>query len=274
MSNGPSPYDFRSRRPPPPPPYPPTPPEPPIPPSPPEELPIYRTYTTEVIDGTRWKTHLETDWEQVLTEDGVCLKDLLRSLPIYDEASFYRYKGILYNLPEVSAIDRLNNLSSPLVGDVWLVETLYLAEGKFVCEVYVYLGNEKGWVFHGSTNMRSTVAHYLPEILKLIPTTLGDANDLLMVTPDGRSISWGNPIKTHNEDPNAHPNLIQEIEDIIPDAAEEATTKVLEILSESVLVLDGGGQENETPDPDPDNEESNEIDPDSGNSNTEDPEGG
>ena len=262
LSNGPKPYDFRC---PPKPPRPPHPTPPPPGPTPPGlDLPIYRTYSTEVINNVKYKTYLETDWEQVITTDGVSLKDLLESLPIYDESKFYHYKGILRNLPEVRAIDRLHNLHSPTIGDVWLVETTYLSEGKFVCEVYVYLGEDGDWVCHGSTNVDATINHALSNTLKLIPEELGDADQFMVISSDGRRIVWANPLKEHNEDPEAHPDIRQAIDEIIPDAAEKAIAEVLRILSESDLILDGGGQESIDPEPEP------EPDPDP-DENPEDP---
>ena len=270
LSNGPDPYDFQCppKPPCPPGPHPPVPPgpfpPPPPPPSPGTDLPIYPTYYTEVINGRKYKIYPETSWTQVITEDGVSLKDLLESLPIYDESKFYHYKGILYNLPEVKAIDRLHNLHSPTIGDVWLVETTYLSEGKFVFEVYVYLGDDGGWVCHGSTNIDATVNNALSNTLRLIPSEIGDADEIMIVSPDGKSIIWSNPIRTHNADPEAHPDIRKSISDIIPDAAEKATAAVLQILSESTLILDGGGQPFEPePEPEPDPEPDPDVDPDS-----------
>lgn len=282
LSNGPTPYDFRNP-PPAPPPGPPGPhpgPIPPIPPpSPGTDLPVYPTYYTEVINGVKYKIYPETNWLQVITEDGVTLKDLLESLPIYDDSKFYHYKGILRNLPEVNAIDRLHNLHSPTIGDVWLVETTYLAEGKFVCEVYVYLGEDGGWVCHGTTNVDATVTHSLSNTLKLVPSELGDADEILVVTKnaDGiKGITWANPVKDHNEDPESHADIREAIDNIIPDAAEEATAAVLRILSESAIIIDGGGQESlddepeEEPEPDPE-DDPNLDDENSENTDPEDP---
>ena len=177
-------------------------------------LPIYPTYSHQVINGVKYKTYLETSWTQVKTEDGVNLRDLLRSLPILGKDSFYRYKGVLRNLPEISAIDQLYNLPHPDKGDVYLVEARYLADGRYVCEVYAYLGRLEGWVYHGTTNRRATAHEDLPNVLKLMPSELGDADQFLIVSADGKRITWGNPIRDHDKDPKAHEDIRKLIEDI------------------------------------------------------------
>ena len=222
MSSDNLPYDFRNPPPPPGPPGP-RPPRPPAPPAdygPGSKLPIYPTYSTQVINGVKYKAYYETDWNQVMTEDGVSLRNLLKSLPIYNKEAFYHFRGILRNRPDITAINQLYNLPHPMIGDVWLVETTWVsAQDRVVCEVYVFLDPTQGWVYSGTTDRYTSTLRSLPKTLQLMPSELGEAQQFLIVSEDGKSLTWGNPVKDHNEDPQAHRDIRKLIEDISITAA-------------------------------------------------------
>lgn len=182
-----------------------------------ETLPIYPTYSTVVKNGVKYKAYFETDWHQVITEDGVPLCELIRSLPSYNLDGYFRYCGILRNLPDKTAIDQLYALTSQKVGDVYLVETDILSKVGYVLESYVWYGNEAGWVYSGTTSRKESENIDLPDIIKLFPDELGEPGQVLVVTEDGKGITWGNigspgggaDFAAHNNDPNAH-KLIQD----------------------------------------------------------------
>lgn len=200
------------------------PPQPgPIPPFPPqhnhkhtprENLPVYPGYATEIYNGVKYKVYYETDWHQVLTEDGVPLCELLRDLPLPSKENFYQYKGVLRNMPGKTGIEQLYAKTCVRVGDVYLVETSQIADGRYVCEVYVWLGADSGWVFHGTTNRRAMVRDNLPAVLRAIPEDMGDPEQILIVSKDGTRIVWGDPVKDHNEDDKAHQDIRRKIEEI------------------------------------------------------------
>ena len=189
-------------------------------------LPIYPTYSTMVKHGVKYKAYFETDWHQVMTEDGVPLCDLLKSLPILENDSYYRFCGTLRNKPCSnscatcaqkcqcpSAMDQLYALTTQTTGDVYLVETNLIADGAYVCEIYVWLGNEHGWIYHGTTNRVATIMNEMPQTLRLIPEEVGQPGEVLVVSEDGKSIIWGNSeVTEHNEDPDAHPAILRALE--------------------------------------------------------------
>lgn len=196
-------------------------PGPPMPPppkpynySPDRNLPTIPGVATQIINGVKYKVYYETDWHQVLTEDGVPLCDLLRELPILDKTNFYRYKGVLRNMPGLPAIEQLYAMTKHDVGDVYLVETSRVVDYKYVCEVYTWLGGAEGWVYQGTTNRKDAVKENLPTVLRLIPEEIGEPNQILVVSEDGSSIVWGDPIKDHNTDDHSHPDIRKMIEDI------------------------------------------------------------
>lgn len=179
-----------------------------------EVLPIYPTYTTVVKDGVKYKAYFETDWHQVMTEDGVPLCELLQSMPSFSANNFFRYCGIFKSIPQQSAIDQLYALSTQKNGDVYLVETDMVVDGVKVCESYVWLGNEQGWVYCGTTNRKASTNRDLSDVLQLMPETLGEPGQILVVGEDGKSIAWGSSfgdIKVHNEDPEAHADIRAEL---------------------------------------------------------------
>ena len=174
-----------------------------------ENLPIYPGYATEIYNGVKYKVYYETDWHQVLTEDGVPLCELLRNLPIPSKQNFYQYKGVLRNLPGKTGIEQLYAKTGQKVGDVYLVETDVIADNRYVCEVYVWMDSSNGWVFHGSM-----VETNLPPILREIPKEFGDPEQVLIISKDGKHITWGDPIREHNNDLTAHADIRQKIEEI------------------------------------------------------------
>ena len=173
-----------------------------------ETLPIYPTYSTVVKDGVKYKTYLETDWHQVMTEDGVPLCDLLRSMPSYNTTNFYRFCGIFKASPKQTAIEQLYALTTQLTGDVYLVETDMVTESGKVYESYVWLSNESGWVYCGTTNRKASINRDLPDVIRLFPDELGEPNQVLVVGEDGKTLSWGsNHIGSHNTDSDAHQDI-------------------------------------------------------------------
>ena len=173
-----------------------------------ELLPIYPTYTTIVKDGIKYKAYFETDWHQVLTEDGVSLCELLAHMPTSTE-NYYRFCRVLRPTSTETAIEQLYAITNPEIGDVYLVETDMLVDNSYVCEAYVWL---REWVYCGTTNRELSLKRDLPGILKLFPDTLGEPEQALIVSKDGKSITWGNPLKTHNEDPKAHSDIRKAID--------------------------------------------------------------
>ena len=182
--------------------------------SPHQNYPIYPTYATEVINGTKYKVYLETNWEQIVTEDGVSLKDLIQKLPVWEEPQYFNYKGYLRNSPKKSAMEKLLEIRDPQLLDIYLVERDYVFEGDYVSEIYSWYGNLSGWVYMGSTNPVGTIRHALPGILNLLPDDLGEPNDFLLVNEEGTGITWANPLRDHDTSPTAHPDIRKLIEDI------------------------------------------------------------
>ena len=182
--------------------------------SPHQNYPIYPTYATEVINGTKYKVYLETNWEQIVTEDGVSLKDLIQKLPVWEEPQYFNYKGYLRNSPKKSAMEKLLEIRDPQLLDIYLVERDYVFEGDYVSEIYSWYGNLSGWVYMGSTNPVGTIRHALPGILNLLPDDLGEPNDFLLVNEEGTGITWANPLRDHDTSPSAHPDIRKLIEDI------------------------------------------------------------
>ncbi len=175
-------------------------------------LPIYPTYSTVIKDGIKYKAYFETDWHQVITEDGVPLCELIQSMPSFSVDNFYRFCGILKTTGNSSGMDQLYALTSQKTGDVYLVETDMLTNDGRVCETYVWLGNDHGWVFCGTTDKKASIDASLPDVIKLFPEQLGEPNQVLVVGKDGKSIAWGGySVDKHNEDPSAHQDIRNEI---------------------------------------------------------------
>lgn len=173
-----------------------------------EVLPIYPTYSTVIKNGVKYKAYFETDWHQVITEDGVPLCDLIRSMPTYSDSNFYRYCGLLKTSPSQSGIDKLYALTTQTIGDIYLVETDMIVDGGRVCETYVWLGNENGWIYSGTTNRKASINRDLPDVIKLFPDDLGEPGEALIVSADGKNLAWGKQsINAHNADTQAHKDI-------------------------------------------------------------------
>ena len=180
--------------------------------TPDELLPIYPTYSTVIKDGVKYKAYFETDWHQVMTEDGVPLCELIQSMPSFSSSNFYKYCGTFTTTPNSSAMDQLYALTKQKNGDVYLVETDIIADGGRVCEAYVWLGNDAGWVYCGTTNRKASFNRDLPNVVRLLPTELGEPNQVLVVGKDGKSIVWGDySIDSHNKDTNAHEDIRKDL---------------------------------------------------------------
>ena len=181
-----------------------------------EILPIYPTYSTVEIDGKKYKAYFETDWHQVKTEDGVSLCELLQSMPSINDLNMFNYKGILKNRPDMSAMDQLYALTDQKTGDVYLVETDFICESGRVCELYVWCGNESGWIYCGTTDKKSEVTQYLPDAVKLFPDDLGNPGQILLIDESGKKITWGDSLTKkelddHNLDKSAHKDIRNDI---------------------------------------------------------------
>lgn len=175
-----------------------------------EVLPSYPTYQTVIKDGVRYKAFYETNWNQVMTDDGTPLAEVIHNLPDLAKDKFYRYRGRLHNKPGTSAMDQLYSIYTPEYGDVYLVEmTTQYYEDRSTYEAYVWLGE---WVFSGSTSMKSTINKELPECIRLFPPELGEADQSLLISKDGKYITWGDPTGPHNENPDAHRDIRNLIE--------------------------------------------------------------
>ena len=173
-----------------------------------ETLPIFPGYSTQVIEGVKYKVYFETDWHQVMTEDGVTLCDLLANVPTSTER-FYRYCGTLRSTPTQTAMQRLYAIVNPKLGDVYLVETDRMVETAYVCETYVWLNT---WVYSGTTHRETSIDHDLPKIIKLFPDTLGEPDQILVVNKNGTGITWGNPVEDHNTSEKAHTDIRNSID--------------------------------------------------------------
>lgn len=175
-----------------------------------ETLPIYPAISTTVKNGIKYKVYYETDWHQVITEDGVPLCVLLQSMPQLSGDRTYKYCGVLKNVPGQTGTQRLYDLTSQKIGDVYLVETDKVFDGKHVYDTYVWLGNEYGWFFCG-TNTRNTISD-LPDYMKQLPAEIGDVGNVLVVSADGRTMEWDDPIANHNLDEHSHEDIRDKVE--------------------------------------------------------------
>ena len=189
-----------------------------------ETLPIYPTYSTVLKDGVKYKAYFETDWHQVMTEDGVPLCELLKSMPAFSANNFYKYCGIFKSTPEESAIDQMYAITTQQIGDVYLIETDILTDTGYVCEAYVWLGNSVGWVYCGTTNRRASLNKDLPEVISLFPNDLGEPNQILVIGEDGKSITWGDP-----------PSVSIDVD--IDAIAKEVADKALDIKADKLVIF-------------------------------------
>lgn len=182
-----------------------------------ETLPIYPTYTTVIKDGIKYKAYMETDWHQVMTEDGVPLCQVLQSMPSFDDSKYFRYKGTLQDKPGTTAMEQLYAITDQKNGDVWLVQTSMTVDttsgAEIVCEMYVWL--DGSWIYSGTTNKKASVNSALPEVVQLFPDTLGEVGQTMVIGADGKSIVWGDSgtaaIEEHNKDENSHQDIRREL---------------------------------------------------------------
>lgn len=156
-----------------------------------DTLPIYPTYQTVVVNGVTYKSYAETDWHQVITEDGISLYELLQNLPDVNLENYYHLCGTFVDTPNATAIEQLYALNTQAIGDVYLVRTNMLGERGYVYEMYTWGGNTIGWIFSGTTNKKLTIQDSLTTVLKLIPDSLGEPGQSLVVNADGTGIVWG-----------------------------------------------------------------------------------
>lgn len=175
-----------------------------------ELLPIYPAIATTIRDGRKYKCYYETDWHQVMTEDGISLCKLLKSLPSVDATNFFRFCAILRN-SDKSAMEQLYEMTSQQLGDIYLVETTYITNGPKVYEVYMWLDESAGWVYCGTTNRKETARQDGPEVLRLFPEGLGKPDAFLIVSKDGREMVWGptrdEMFDEHNSDEASHADI-------------------------------------------------------------------
>lgn len=189
-------------------------------------LPVLPYIYTSVFDGIKYEIHPFTQTCEVVTEDGVSLCDVLNSLQSADEefvefikkvdvtCPWFKYKGILKNLPDLSAIEQLYAKTTPQTGEVWLVEaTKYGAVDK-IYDLYAWMNDITGWVWLGSTQRKSPIENN--DVLKLFPTELGKPGQYLITSPTGTTLMWAydssgsqkpTSIDQHNQDPDAHPAI-------------------------------------------------------------------
>lgn len=185
-------------------------------------LPVIPYTLTSEFDGIKYEVHPLTNTCQVITEDGTMLCDVLTALATKKELEseiaklnpdcpWFKLKGTLKNLPDLSAIDQLYSKTTPLSGEVWLVEASSIGAEHKIYDMYVYSESILSWVYLGSTEKKDPVASN--EVLQLFPTKLGKPGQYLIVNPTGTGLTWGyggvdptNPqtLNQHNLDPEAH----------------------------------------------------------------------
>ena len=198
-------------------------------------LPVIPYTLTTEIDGIKYETHVLTNTCQVITEDGVTLCDVLKGLVTSKEleealkdvkidGKVFKFKGVLNNLPDKTAIQQLYEKVGAQTGDVYLVQISYANcdAGTHVpnlaYDMYCWIRRINTWVWFGSTQ-RQPDLNLLPlETLKVIPATLGNPGDVMMTAEDGKTIIWSPPdqsadikINIHDTDTNSHADIRKEL---------------------------------------------------------------
>ena len=198
-------------------------------------LPVIPYTLTTEIDGIKYETHVLTNTCQVITEDGVTLCDVLKGLVTSKEleealkdvkidGKVFKFKGVLNNLPDKTAIQQLYEKVGAQTGDVYLVQISYANcnAGTHVpslaYDMYCWIRRISTWVWIGSTQ-RNPDLNTLPlETLKKIPATLGKPGEVLMTAEDGTSLIWSSPdqsadikIEEHNSDSRSHADIRKEL---------------------------------------------------------------
>ena len=193
-------------------------------------LPVLPYTYTAVFNGIKYEIHPFTQTCEVVTEDGVSLCDVIDALQAADaefvefirkmdiNCPWFKYKGILRNLPDISAIEQLYAKTTPITGEVWLVEaTKYGAVDK-IYDLYSWINDISGWVWLGSTQRKSPIEEN--DVLKLFPTEIGKPGQYLITSPTGTTLMWAydssgsqkpNTIEQHNLDPDAHPAIQEKL---------------------------------------------------------------
>lgn len=200
-------------------------------------LPVIPYTLTTVIDGIKYETHVLTNTCQVITEDGVTLCDILKGLvtskdleQAIDDAKLnqesFRYKGVLNDKPDKTAIQQLYEKVGAQNGDVYLVQISNVncqcnCNGRIpnlAYDMYCWIEKIATWVWFGSTQ-RNPDLNTLPlETLQKIPATLGDPGEILMIAEDGKTLIWGTAdqstdikIDQHNTSSTAHEDIRKEL---------------------------------------------------------------
>ena len=198
-------------------------------------LPVIPYTLTTTIDGIDYEAHVLTNTCQVITEDGVALCDVLKGLVTSKEleealkdvkidGKVFKFKGVLNNLPDKTAIQQLYEKVGAQTGDVYLVQISYANcnTGTHVpslaYDMYCWIRRISTWVWIGSTQ-RNPDLNTLPlETLKKIPATLGKPGEVLMTAEDGTSLIWSSPdqsadikIEEHNSDSKSHADIRKEL---------------------------------------------------------------
>ena len=215
-------------------------------------LPVIPYTLKTEIDGIVYETHVLTNTCQVITEDGITLCEVLKGLvtskelqeaisKVTFEDTVYRYKGVLLNKPDISAIDQLYAKVGMQDGEVYLVElssakkittraAVKLAAKRAASEksdpvasprfdMYCWSSELNKWVFFGSTEKDTLPEGFPTDTLMEFPTKLGKPGQTITVSADGKTLEWKyanasteNAIKAHNEDENSHPAIWRELQ--------------------------------------------------------------
>ncbi|MCM1214026.1 MAG: hypothetical protein NC548_05850 [Lachnospiraceae bacterium] len=197
-------------------------------------LPVIPWTMTTTIEGVKYEMHVLTNTCQVVTEDGVMLCDILKKLATKDEIKnigdtlakenrYFKLKGVLNNLPDLSAINQLYAKTGNVTGEVYLVETNVYGDPKKVYDMYVYDATIATWVWCGSTSKASAGGLSTADIefIKMFPTTPGKPGQYLLMNDKGDGLIWGfgptgsgsthASVDWHNLDPEAHADIRREL---------------------------------------------------------------
>lgn len=197
-------------------------------------LPVIPWTLTLTIEGVKYEAHVLTNTCQVITEDGIMLCDILKTLATKDELKtvsedlaknnqYFRMKGVLNNLPDMKAIDQLYGKTGNQTGDVYLVESNVYGDDKKVYDMYVWNSTIAMWIFSGSTSKTSAsgITPAEAEFIKMFPKTVGRPGQYLVMNSDGTGLVWGYgptgsgsttaSIDWHNMDPEAHADIRRDL---------------------------------------------------------------
>lgn len=197
-------------------------------------LPVIPWTMTSTIEGVKYELHILTNTCQVITEDGVMLCDILKKLASKEELKnigdtlakenrYFKLKGVLNNLPDLSAISQLYAKTGNVTGEVYLVETNVYGDPKKVYDMYVYDATIAMWVWCGSTSKASAggLSEADVQFIKMFPSTPGKPGQYLVVNDKGDGLIWGyGPVGSgsthasvdwHNLDPEAHADIRRDL---------------------------------------------------------------